>query len=140
MGGLMTVAERMLGSEKAAKAVSEHSSYLRKEGLFARAIPWTDIALDEPAYAWWLSYGASTPTLQELAIKVLAQVSSACACERNWSDYDFIHSKKRNCLGSKRAEDLVYVFTNRRLLSNVMTIGYQEEAVPWADDEDSDEE
>ena len=47
--------------------------------------------------------------------RVTALVSSAGACERNWSTFDFIHSKKRNRLKPDRANDLVYVFTNTRL-------------------------
>ena len=38
---------------------------------------------------------------------------------RNWSAYDFVHSKKRNRLGPDRARDLVYVFTNMRLQKKV---------------------
>ena len=51
-----------------------------------------------------------------MAKRVTALVSSAGACERNWSTYDFIHSKKRNRLHPDRANDLVYVFTNLRLI------------------------
>ncbi|KAH9316504.1 hypothetical protein KI387_025131, partial [Taxus chinensis] len=35
------------------------------------------------------------------------QVASNSSAERNWSTYSFIHSAKRNKLGSKKAEDLV---------------------------------
>ncbi len=41
--------------------------------------------------------------------------SGAGACERNWSAYDFVHSKNRNRLDPDRARDLVCVFTNMRL-------------------------
>ncbi|WOH02245.1 hypothetical protein DCAR_0521634 [Daucus carota subsp. sativus] len=37
--------------------------------------------------------------------------------EKNWSTYSFIHSIKRNKILPTRAEDLVYVHTNLRLLS-----------------------
>ena len=30
--------------------------------------------------------------------------------------YSFVHNKSRNCLGTKKAEDLVYIYTNTRLL------------------------
>ena len=40
------------------------------------------------------------------------------AAVRNWSTYGFIHSVKRNRLGSQKAEDLVYVHSNRRLVSH----------------------
>ena len=51
-----------------------------------------------------------------MAVQVLAQVASVSACERNWSTYDFIHSRKRNKLQPQRAGKLVRVFTNLRLV------------------------
>ncbi|XP_074560367.1 uncharacterized protein LOC141816496 [Curcuma longa] len=65
---------------------------------------------------WWVIHGASAPTLQNLALKLLGHPSSSC-CERNWSTYNFIHSLKRNKITPQRAEDLVYVHYNLRLLS-----------------------
>ena len=44
-------------------------------------------------------------------------MSSSSTTERNWSTYGFIHSVKRNRLGSQKAEDLVYVHSNLRLVS-----------------------
>ena len=41
---------------------------------------------------WWISFGSQTPELQNVAVKVLSQVTSAGSCERNWSTFDFIHS------------------------------------------------
>ncbi|KAG6504275.1 hypothetical protein ZIOFF_036606 [Zingiber officinale] len=64
---------------------------------------------------WWVTHGASAPTLQSLALELLVQPSSFC--ERNWSTYSFIHSLKRNKITPQRAEDLVYVHYNLRLLS-----------------------
>ncbi|XP_073137192.1 uncharacterized protein [Henckelia pumila] len=66
---------------------------------------------------WWVIHGASAPTLQSLALKLLGQPSSSCCCERNWSNYSFIHSLKRNKITPQRAEDLMYVHYNLRLLS-----------------------
>ncbi|XP_042401119.1 uncharacterized protein LOC121991167 [Zingiber officinale] len=45
---------------------------------------------------WWVIHGASAPTLQSLALKLLGQPSSSSCYERNWSTYSFIHSLKRN--------------------------------------------
>ena len=45
-------------------------------------------------------------------------MASNSSAERNWSTYNFIHSAKRNKLASKKAEDLVYVHSNLRLLSH----------------------
>ena len=50
-------------------------------------------------------------------MKLLGQPSSSSCCERNWSTYSFIHSVRRNKILPSRAEDLVYVHNNLRLLS-----------------------
>ena len=56
------------------------------------------------------------PELQRLAMDILSLVGGACSCERSWSAFDFIHSKKRNRLSPEKCEELVYVFSNLRLL------------------------
>jgi hypothetical protein len=50
-------------------------------------------------------------------MELLSQSASSSCYERNWSTYSFIHSVKRNFLTSTRAEDLVFVQSNRRHLS-----------------------
>jgi hypothetical protein len=78
-------------------------------------------ALDERStmspVRWWICHGANGVHLQSLAIRILSQVASSSSAERNWSTYGFIHSVKRNRLGSQKAEDLVYVHSNLRLAS-----------------------
>ncbi|XP_023929253.2 uncharacterized protein LOC112040599 [Quercus suber] len=66
---------------------------------------------------WWQYHGSTFPTLQTLALKLLGQPCSSSCVERNWSIYKFIHSLKRNKMTLVRAEDLVYVYSNLRLLS-----------------------
>ncbi|KAG6643585.1 hypothetical protein CIPAW_09G222200 [Carya illinoinensis] len=65
--------------------------------------------------AWWTQFGCEVPTLQKFAVRVLSQCCSATGCERNWSIFDFIHSKKRNRLVHKRLNDLVFVRYNLKL-------------------------
>ena len=48
----------------------------------------------------------------------MSQGASSSACERNWSCFDHIHSKKRNKLLSGKLGDLVYVRSNLKLLMN----------------------
>ena len=67
---------------------------------------------------WWICHGANGVHLQNLAIRILSQVASSSSAERNWSTYGFIHSVKRNRLGSQKAEDLVYVHSNFHLASH----------------------
>jgi hypothetical protein len=66
---------------------------------------------------WWTCHGANGVYLQSLATRILSQVASSSLVERNWSTYGFIHSVKRNRLGSQKAEDLVYVHSNLCLVS-----------------------
>ncbi len=64
-------------------------------------------------------------------------VSSAGACERNWSTYDFIHCKKRNRLTPQRANDLVFVFTNLRLMAKFKE---PEKFVEWVSEYDEEQQ
>ena len=66
---------------------------------------------------WWSTYGSSLPVLQTLALKLLGQPYSSSCAKRNWSTYGFIHCMRRNKITPKRAEDLVFVHSNLRLLS-----------------------
>eukprot|EP00253_Pinus_taeda_P005911 PITA_05911 len=72
---------------------------------------------DEPAQ-WWEAFGGHCPELQRFAIHILSQTCSASGCERNWSVFERIHTKKRNRLDQKRLNDLVYVQYNLRLRRN----------------------
>ena len=60
--------------------------------------------------------GSEAKALQTIARRILAQVCSMSSCERNWSIYSFVHNKDRNHLQPSRAEDLVYIYTNSKLL------------------------
>ncbi|GER42501.1 hAT transposon superfamily [Striga asiatica] len=64
---------------------------------------------------WWAAYGSDTPDLQKFAIKVLSLTCSSSGCERNWSVFEHIHSKKRNKLDHDRLNDLVFIKYNRAL-------------------------
>ena len=104
------------------------SAHLHKEvkeefASFAAGLDdYSDIsALDERStmtpVRWWVCHGGNGVHLQTLAIHVLSQVASFSSAERNWSTYGFIHSVKRNKLGSQKVEDLVYVSSNLCLSS-----------------------
>ena len=65
-------------------------------------------------HQWWSRVGRKA--LSKIAKQVLALTCSASSCERNWSMYSFVHNKSQNRLGTKKAEDLVNIYTNTRLL------------------------
>ncbi|CAN6455361.1 unnamed protein product [Victoria cruziana] len=64
---------------------------------------------------WWSSFGMEMPKLKMLTIRILSQTCSATGCERNWSVFEQIHSKKRNRLEHKRLNDLVFIKYNMKL-------------------------
>ncbi|RVW30873.1 hypothetical protein CK203_110515 [Vitis vinifera] len=65
--------------------------------------------------SWWMRFGGSTQELQKFVIRVLSLTCSASGCERNWSTFELIHTKKRNRLEHQRLNALVYVRYNTRL-------------------------
>ncbi len=65
-------------------------------------------------HQWWHRVGGAS--LPKLAQRVLSLACSASSCERNWSMYSFVHNKSRNRLGVKKAEELVYIYSNSKLL------------------------
>ncbi|KAG5532188.1 hypothetical protein RHGRI_026721 [Rhododendron griersonianum] len=93
----------------------EFANFSSKAGEFADSDSIHDRYAMDPK-SWWVTYGASAPLLQSIALKLLVQPSSS-SCKRNWSTYSFVHSAKRNKMTPKRAEDLVFIHSNLRLLS-----------------------
>ncbi|KAF8405303.1 hypothetical protein HHK36_010206 [Tetracentron sinense] len=75
---------------------------------------------------WWQFHGGSTPQLRNIAIKVLSQSVSTSSAERVWSTYSYIHSVKRNRLNSTRADSLVYIHSNLRLLFLIHIRSYKD--------------
>ena len=67
-------------------------------------------------YNWWATHGATCPILQKLALRIISQVTSFSSCERNWSTYGNLYSLKKSRLEQSRAETMVYVHTNLRLI------------------------
>lgn len=102
--------------EDRTKVNLEYANFSTKGGDFAEFDSIHDrYALDPKS--WWAIHGACAPMLQSLALKLLVQPSSSSCSERNWSVYSFVHSVKRNRMIPKRAEDLVFIHSNLRLLS-----------------------
>ncbi|XP_057425969.1 uncharacterized protein LOC130719358 [Lotus japonicus] len=64
---------------------------------------------------WWEAYGDHCPELSNFTIRVLSLTCSSSGCERNWSAFEMMHTKKRNKLHQKKMNDLVYVMYNLKL-------------------------
>ncbi|XP_023740672.2 uncharacterized protein LOC111888796 [Lactuca sativa] len=98
------------------RVLDEYAMFSMKNGPFEDLTSISKMATMEPKN-WWVNFGAQTPFLQTLAFRLLGQPSSSSCAKRNWSTYAFIHSLKRNKLTTSRAQDLVYIHNNLRLLS-----------------------
>jgi hypothetical protein len=86
------------------------------------------------AHDWWAFEGACGKLIAPIARRILGQTMSSSSCEWNWSSYSFMHNKSRNRLQPKKAEDLVYVYTNSRLIAK----GKEKDEKKWyADNVDS---
>ncbi|XP_073046708.1 uncharacterized protein [Primulina eburnea] len=113
--GLYNAISRLtFDAETETKIHTELLKYKQAEGLFGKEVAIKMRNVVSPA-AWWNSYGASTPKLQKLAQKILSLTCSSSGCERNWSVFEHLHSKKRNRLEQKRLNDLVFIKYNRAL-------------------------
>ncbi|KAK7411803.1 hypothetical protein VNO78_03244 [Psophocarpus tetragonolobus] len=79
---------------------------------------------------WWEMFGDRTPELKRFAIRVLSLTCSSSGCERNWSSFEMVHTKRRNRLHQKTMNDLVYVMYNLKLKSKqikkTMTLPFEE--------------
>jgi hypothetical protein len=65
-------------------------------------------------HQWWQRMGGRA--LPKIAKRILSLTCSTSSCERNWSMYSFVHNKSHNHLRVDKAEALVYIYTNSKLL------------------------
>lgn len=116
--GYMTALAKLVPDEEDNAILrSELSKYISQQGPFGGLYAIKDRDRSTPI-EWWDMYGSVFPRLHKLAVKVLSQVVNTSSAERCWSTYSFIHNVKRNCLNDNRAESLVYVHYNLRLLTH----------------------
>ena len=94
--------------------MNQYQDFLENRGLFQEVVD--PILEGAPPHEWWDAMDSEAKALQTIARRILAQVCSISSCERNWCTYSFVHNKVRNRLQPSRAEDLVYIYTNNRLL------------------------
>ncbi|XP_058757670.1 uncharacterized protein LOC131630946 isoform X2 [Vicia villosa] len=98
--------------------LSETELYREKVGDFGRLLALKSAKTMRPDM-WWKTFGNSAPNVKSWAIKILSQTASSSGCERNWSVFERIHTKKRNRLEHQRLNDLVFVHYNLRLKNRV---------------------
>ncbi|XP_042400692.1 uncharacterized protein LOC121990654 [Zingiber officinale] len=112
--GLYTCMDRMLSSDDRLKADIQLDLYNKAEGEFGTPIAKRTRMLRTPV-SWWERFGSKTPELTTFAIRVLGLTCSVSGCERNWSTFESIHTKKRNRLEHAKLNALVFVKYNFKL-------------------------
>jgi hypothetical protein len=121
MAGLMRVFQKLTDTAEEFQAVkAEFNLYFHTMPPYYGEHVWSPLGVKEVPHLWWFTNGSVGKMLPRIARRILAQVVSSSSCERNWSSYSFVHSKARNRLLPSRAEDLVYIYTNSRVLDQNM--------------------
>ncbi|XP_024195943.1 uncharacterized protein LOC112199118 [Rosa chinensis] len=98
----------------------ELHKYLKKDDGFGRGLAKAGCAQNDDNYnpvLWWNIYGNLVPRLQSMAKRILSLTTSSSGCERNWSAFEGIHTKKRNRLDITRLNNLVYVQFNAKIIN-----------------------
>ncbi|KAJ9553011.1 hypothetical protein OSB04_017056 [Centaurea solstitialis] len=93
--------------------------YKRKLGKFDRIVAIKGCEVNDAKYDpanWWAIYGSSTLNLQRIATRILSLTTSSSGCERNWSTFEGVHTKKRNRLETTKVNNLVFVQFNANLM------------------------
>lgn len=115
--GVITCITKLVPNEETQdKIIEELQLFQDVEGSFGKEIAkrqWKNINFD-PA-KWWLNHGSSAPNLRKLAARILSLTCSSSACERCWSSYEQVHTKRCNRLLHDRMRDLVFVKFNSKL-------------------------
>lgn len=108
---------RLAGEENQNLVLEEYSEFIGRCGGFVKSYLWGDIK-NKPIN-WWHLLEKRYPLISSIALKLLSIPATSAASERNWSTYKFIHSKLRNRLINDRAEKLVYIYWNLRILKEL---------------------
>ncbi|XP_023752194.1 uncharacterized protein LOC111900549 [Lactuca sativa] len=116
VGGIMDMIERYssAGTVDGLTLMDQLKLFREHEGSFGRKLAFASRNTTRPD-EWWKLHGGDAPELQKFAIRILSQTASSSGCERNWSVFERIHTKRRNRLEHQRLNDLVYVHYNLRL-------------------------
>ncbi|XP_039122041.1 uncharacterized protein LOC120258657 [Dioscorea cayenensis subsp. rotundata] len=111
MDGFITIISNPNIAPNHNKMIVESSTFRERLGSFGNTLTQSSSKNTRPD-EWWRFFGHSAPNIQKLALRILSQTSSSSGCERNWSAFERIHTKRRNRLEHQRLNDLVYIHYN----------------------------
>ncbi|XP_027338045.1 uncharacterized protein LOC113851979 [Abrus precatorius] len=113
--GLYETIERMVSDRRTRFLIDQQlKKFKSAKGLFGMNMAIDTRDKKQPTL-WWESYGGDGKELQKVAMRILSLTCSATGCERNWSTFDQVHTKRRNRLEQQRLNALVFVKYNLQL-------------------------
>ncbi|GAU41170.1 hypothetical protein TSUD_89670, partial [Trifolium subterraneum] len=99
---------------------------------------------------WWESYENKHKELQWFALRVLSLTCSSSGCERNWSAFERVHTKKINRLKQVTMNKVVFVMVNSKLGKKktkrksasyeIEEINSEDEGEEWIEDVEDEED
>jgi hypothetical protein len=116
MQGFVKIVEKLVPAVDHPRIMEELMRFREREGGWAS--PLIANSTGQAPLRFWKAHGYISPTLAKLAKRVLACVCTTAAAERNWSEHKFVHDPYRNRLRPDRAEMLVNIYGNSKLLNN----------------------
>ncbi len=117
MNGWNTILERLVPDIKERNDIRKHINIYRNgKGEICHSPDAQVARLEMGSALWWEEFGAGLGALQDLAIRILSQACTTSCLEQLWSVYAHVASKKRNRLDVQRANDLIYVSSNLKML------------------------
>jgi hypothetical protein len=116
---------------------TEYAMYQNSSGGFNSSV--LTMGKNQPAHLWWQQWGKSTPALQFVAMRALAQTCSASCSEQAWSEYDIVHCRRRNRLEKAYASNLTRGHNQARFIRRMVDSGYQQKFLAWTDSDDDEE-
>ena len=115
--------------------IQQRSTYRAGQGVLGRPMA-TAAAMEMSSHCWWMSFGAQTPELQHIAVRVLSQVTSA----GSWTGRHSNLYTVRNATDwhVRQLRNVVKVHCNLRLVDRDEEIGHHEDNADWSSDSDSE--
>ena len=97
--------------------MADFLSFRAKKGVFSPTAPcWTQAT--NPLRFWQL-HAIISNGLGTLAVRLFSTPANTVPSERAFSAQNLIHDKKRNRLSSEKANKLVYIHMNQRILESL---------------------
>ncbi|KAF1885331.1 hypothetical protein Lal_00029220, partial [Lupinus albus] len=113
--GLFDAIGRMVPDiQDQSKIAVQMDRFTNKRGFFGKPLALATVNQKTPA-DWWDFFGDETPELKRFALRVLSLTCSSSGCERNWSAFEMVHTKRRNKLKQETMNDVIFVMANSKL-------------------------